>query len=436
MAEQIVLTDLVNLQNETTAVNAINSNNTTIEEAFLDVLSLSGTAPNQMQSQLDMNSNPILNLPTPISQSSPVRLADLTEFEQFQNSVDLSIALAQAQTYSENSATSATSSAGSATSSAASATAAAASATAAGQLVLSTTGRLTLVSGVPVTTSDVAGATTIYFTPVENSNVTIFNGTNWVTHTFSEIALALDSTTSDPGYIASNNAYDVFAYWTGTAVGIGTGPAWSNLNSRGTGAGTTQISLLNGKWVNANSITLRYGSAPGNTTTVAAQLATYLGSFRASANGQATDSQQFRLLFNNYQPAIRRLFRVEPSAFWSWSTAAWHPVNANSQNAVVVFNGMPAGMTVSLTQGALAQGTAEGQTVAISISTNATSPDSVSAQGSIIANATYLPFSLSYNSVPGLGQTIYTMMELGNGSGTQSFYGSSSYAYLLGTVPM
>lgn len=78
MAEQITLTDLANLQNETTAVNAINSNNTTIEEAFLDVLSLSGTAPNQMQSLLDMNSNQILNLPAPLTADSPIRLQDLS----------------------------------------------------------------------------------------------------------------------------------------------------------------------------------------------------------------------------------------------------------------------------------------------------------------------------------------------------------------------
>jgi hypothetical protein len=80
MAEQITLTDLVNLQNETTAVSAINSNNTTIEEAFLDVLSLSGTAPNQMQSSLDMNSNRVLNLPQPLTDAEPLRLTDLNTF--------------------------------------------------------------------------------------------------------------------------------------------------------------------------------------------------------------------------------------------------------------------------------------------------------------------------------------------------------------------
>jgi len=77
MAKNISLTNLVNLTNQTTAVNAINANNAVITTAFEDVLSLSGTAPNQMQSNLDMNNNQILNLPSPASMNSPVRLQDV-----------------------------------------------------------------------------------------------------------------------------------------------------------------------------------------------------------------------------------------------------------------------------------------------------------------------------------------------------------------------
>lgn len=74
---KIVLTDLVNLENQTTAVNAINSNNSVLETAFDNTLSRDGTNPNKMSSNLDMDSNDILNLPTPVSNFSPVRLIDL-----------------------------------------------------------------------------------------------------------------------------------------------------------------------------------------------------------------------------------------------------------------------------------------------------------------------------------------------------------------------
>lgn len=74
---KITLTDLANLQNENTAVNAINTNNTIIELAFDNTLSRDGTAPNQMVGNLDMNSNQIINLPPPGSNNSPARLVDV-----------------------------------------------------------------------------------------------------------------------------------------------------------------------------------------------------------------------------------------------------------------------------------------------------------------------------------------------------------------------
>lgn len=72
-----VLTDLVNLQNETSSVNTINANNAAIETASDNTLSRDGTAPNQMLASLDMNSHSIINLPTPVSNYEPVRLIDV-----------------------------------------------------------------------------------------------------------------------------------------------------------------------------------------------------------------------------------------------------------------------------------------------------------------------------------------------------------------------
>ena len=74
---KITLTDLANLQNETTAVNAINANNAAIETAFDNTLSRDGTLPNQMSNTLDMNSNQILNLPAPSTVNSPARVIDV-----------------------------------------------------------------------------------------------------------------------------------------------------------------------------------------------------------------------------------------------------------------------------------------------------------------------------------------------------------------------
>lgn len=77
MTDKITLTDIINLQNENTAVSAINSNSHLITSAFDNTLSRDGTQPNQMGAVLDMNSNQIINLPAPSTVDSPARVIDV-----------------------------------------------------------------------------------------------------------------------------------------------------------------------------------------------------------------------------------------------------------------------------------------------------------------------------------------------------------------------
>lgn len=74
---KITLGDLANLSNENTAVSTINSNNALIETAIENTLSRDGTTPNSMNSNLDMNSNRITNLPAPTLSTDVVRKIDL-----------------------------------------------------------------------------------------------------------------------------------------------------------------------------------------------------------------------------------------------------------------------------------------------------------------------------------------------------------------------
>jgi hypothetical protein len=77
MAENYTPTPVSTFTNDTSAVNTVNSNFTAISTAFTDCLSLSGVSPNQMKSNLDMNSNQIINLPSPATVNSPARLIDV-----------------------------------------------------------------------------------------------------------------------------------------------------------------------------------------------------------------------------------------------------------------------------------------------------------------------------------------------------------------------
>lgn len=70
------LSDLANLQSETTAVSTINTNNQRIEDALANTLSRDGSTPNTMSANLDLNSYRILNLPAAVADTEPVRKAE------------------------------------------------------------------------------------------------------------------------------------------------------------------------------------------------------------------------------------------------------------------------------------------------------------------------------------------------------------------------
>lgn len=68
---KLTLSDFSSLANQTSAIATLNANNTLIETALENTLSRDGTTPNTMSADLDMNSNQILNLPTPATDSEP-----------------------------------------------------------------------------------------------------------------------------------------------------------------------------------------------------------------------------------------------------------------------------------------------------------------------------------------------------------------------------
>lgn len=78
MSSKITLGSFSSFQNDNTAVTLANANNAVLTTAMDNTLSRDGTSPNQMGAALDMNSFPILNLPAPVTNASPIRIQDVT----------------------------------------------------------------------------------------------------------------------------------------------------------------------------------------------------------------------------------------------------------------------------------------------------------------------------------------------------------------------
>ena len=140
-------------------------------------------------------------------------------------------------------------------------------------------GRLTLVTATPVMTSNQTGKTTLYYTPYRGATIPIYDGSKWTHMVFSELSnITTNSSTGNagPAAVTTNSNYDLFVWNNSGTLTLTRGPAWSSDTSRGTGAGTTQLTMVNGIWTNTVAIT----NGPG------AGLGTYVGTVRSDGSSQ------------------------------------------------------------------------------------------------------------------------------------------------------
>jgi hypothetical protein len=303
----------------------------------------------------------------------------------------------------------------------------AAAASIAGMDATSIQGRLSLTSGVPIAESDVTGATSVYYVPSSGRYLPIFDGTNYVSRTIgSQISLALNSNAAHTGYHQSGKAFDLFAIRDAGVTKLVTGPAWSSDTARGTGAGTTELEVFNGILVNKNAITARFGTSSGDTVSVPARQATYIGSFYATANGQATDSLAKRLLFNAYNRTPRAGQVADPGNSWNYSVNAFRQANGSTANQLEFFLGL-AGIMVSATYTAFSvNNTASVRTIQAAIGLDSTTAPAAQSTTSILGVAqTTSTLSADYKGYPGIGRHRLTALEAGNGSDTQSWFGTN-----------
>lgn len=209
-------------------------------------------------------------------------------------------------------------------------------------------GYLTLNSNATqvVLQSDAIAATTVYYSPFVGNIMPISNGTFFTLIPFTQLSLALTASQ------AASNLYDVFAFLDSGTLRIGTGPSWSagggsvtaGSCARGTGAGSTQISRLNGLFVNTVAITAINGAS---SYSVDASKATYLGTlFMDGTGGQVTchrsvgQSRKFGV-WNAYNNVTTALTVTDPTASWVNTSGVFRAINGNSANSFTVLCGLP-----------------------------------------------------------------------------------------------
>jgi hypothetical protein len=252
-------------------------------------------------------------------------------------------------------------------------------------------GRLSFTSATPVTLADVIGATTIYYVPHVGSSILLWNGSNFISRSFTEISLTL-------GTLANNTNYDVFVYDNAGVLTL-EAIAWTNDTTRAT------------PFTRQGGILIKF---PDNRT--------YLGTFRTTSTTTTEDSRSKRFLWNLYNRVNRELYKPYANATWTYTSTAVRQANGNTANQLELVCGQVEN-AISLAFSLFASG-GNTQAMAWSIGEDSTvSPHAdadvaiLSAASATTATLITLPSSIGYHK--------YCALEaLFSGSGTQTMQAS------------
>ncbi len=263
-------------------------------------------------------------------------------------------------------------------------------------------GRLTLVSGEPVSDSDVVDGNSIYWAPFNGDRMRIYDGSKWRVYTFGELELALSGLTS-------GDNYDVFAHADAGTPELELGAAWTSDTVR-----DEALSQQDGVYVKDDD-----------------KSRLYLGTFRATDTDATTDSglpaqatnvSPKRFLWNNYNRRRRSLTARETAVSWAYTTLAWRVANNNSSNVCEFVFGLNEDPVMVIASSFSSQ-TADGNYRVTGIGLDSLTALAVGCLNTSGATANFLPMPAFFNRLVGLGYHYTSWLELSEAAGITTWYG-------------
>jgi hypothetical protein len=156
--------------------------------------------------------------------------------------------------------------------------------------------RLSPLTGVPDPNGDTLGATSLFLVPYVSGAIALFDGTAWQMRTTNtSISLAL-------GTLTFPAVYDVYAYWTGSAIALEL-LVWSGLST------PPSRDRQDGVLVKHIAPTRRY-----------------VGSIRPSSATTIDDSVLLRGVWNFNNRVPKNLYVAEATGTWTYNSAVWRQV--------------------------------------------------------------------------------------------------------------
>lgn len=273
--------------------------------------------------------------------------------------------------------------------------------------------RITLTSGTAVMTSDVAGATTVYVTPCGGNVVPIYDGTNFVNTSITELSQTTTDTTKSPAAVGASLIYDIYVWNDGGTIRATRGPA------RASDTTAPSITYISGIAVNTSSIT----NGP------AANRGTWVGCIRSNASSTidirfgstASGGGQAWFAIANAYNVTTSIYTVKDSTA-SWTTAGGttaRSLNNSATNRISMLSTSGAAALTSVLTARI-QATAS-NFASLSFALNSTTTPTSNVVSAI--GAYDMQLTNFYNIVPAIGWSYVQAIESASNT-AQSIFGN------------
>lgn len=257
--------------------------------------------------------------------------------------------------------------------------------------------RLSLTSGVPVTTSDVGSGSTVYAVPYVGNRIALYDGAAWNVRSSAEFSLAL-------GTLTAGRPYDVFCY---------------------DNAGTPTLEFL--AWTSGTARATALAYQDGVLCKTGALTRRYLGTFYTNSTTTTLDTLAGRYLWNYYNRVSRKMSRYE-TGNWTYTTATYRQANGSASNQLNFVIGVSEDLvTASVITGY--SNTSINVTAVVHLGLDSTTSPATDSKTNSSLSQTYaanalIPAMAQFSGYSGIGIHYISWLEYSAATGTTTFYGN------------
>lgn len=254
------------------------------------------------------------------------------------------------------------------------------------------TGRLTLETGVYVSTADQSAKSILYLTGPQGGNVQtwLYDGTSWKFYSFAQISLTLSALTSD-------KPYDVWLY---------------------DNSGTPALELL--AWTNDTTRATALATQDGVIVKSGATTRRYVGTIYTSGTSTTEDTEAKRYVWNYYNRISRSLYNAESTASWTLGASSNWSQRGSKQVEFVCGNATALDVALSVWLAAIA--TSGGTMVAIGYDSTTTAYKVAIAQQNTTEG---IPLVVNLKDVATPGRHVVSWLEC-SAVNTSTFNGTAA----------